>query len=199
MSEMKNDKYLKQVFVTQTKGYLDVSIKRELWQKISDEFKGKFKISRTSGNVLEILKISIPYKNWEIKISESDTRPMKFEISFISQFDYELVIGYEDAFDKILKRLGRKEVEMGNEIFDNKYLIKSQNSEITKRIFKQDIMDDFIKFDIYSLAYTTDSKKRTSNLISVISRTVDDKLTIESLIRLHMRIVDKLKELKLIE
>ena len=82
MSEMKNDKYLKQVFVTQTKGYLDVSIKRELWQKISDEFKGKFKISRTSGNVFEILKISIPYKNWEIKISESDTRPMKFEISF---------------------------------------------------------------------------------------------------------------------
>ena len=199
MSEMENDKYLKQVFVTQTKGYLDVSIKRELWQKISDEFKGKFKISRTSGNVIEILKISIPYKNWEIKISESDTRPMKFEISFISQFDYELVIGYEDAFDKILKRLGRREVEMGNEIFDNKYLIKSRDSEITKRIFKQDIMDDFIKFDIYSLAYTTDSKKRTSNLISVISRTVDDKLTIESLIRLHMRIVDKLKELKLIE
>ena len=118
----------------------------------------KFKISRTSGNVIEILKISIPYKNWEIKISELDTRPMEFEISFISQFDYELVIGYEDAFDKILKRLGRKEVEMGNRIFDNKYLIKSRKSEITKRIFKQDIMDDFIKFDIYSLAYTTDSK-----------------------------------------
>ena len=103
------------------------------------------------------------------------------------------------AIEKILKRLGKKEVEVGNEMFDNKYLLKSQNSEITKKILQQDIIDGFLKFNIYSFAYTTDTKRRTSKLISVISRTVEDILTMEDLIKLHMRIIDKLLELKLIE
>ncbi|MEI6060855.1 MAG: hypothetical protein WCR72_09110 [Bacteroidota bacterium] len=199
MSENKDDNFLKRAFVTQTKGYLDVSLKRDVWAAISDEFKGNFTISHNSGNELEILKISIPYKNWVINLSESDTRPLKFEIPFASLFDYELVLGYEDSVEKILKRLGKKEVEIGNELFDQKYLIKSHNPEITKSIFTQDITDDFLKFNIYSLAYHTDTKKRTSELISVISRTVEDKATIGDLIRLHMRIIDNLKEQKVIE
>jgi hypothetical protein len=199
MKEKKDDSYLKQVFVTQTRGFIDISLKRELWQTISDEFNGKFKISRTSGNVLEILRISIPYKNWEIRLSESDTRPLKFEISFKSVIDYELVISCEDSIEKILKRFGMKEVELGHQKFDNKYLIKSQSSEITKRLITQDIIDDFIKLNIYSLAYTTDSKSCTSNLISVISRTVEEKSTVEDLIRMHMRIIDNLKKTEIIE
>ncbi|HCT30951.1 MAG TPA: hypothetical protein DIW31_09510 [Bacteroidales bacterium] len=199
MKEEKNDDYLKQVFVTQTKGFIDISLKRELWQDVSNEFNGKFIISHTSGNVLEILKINIPYKNWEIKLSESDTRPLKFEITFNSGIDYELIINYEDIVENIMKRFGRKEVELGNELFDNKYIIRSRNSEITKKLLTQEIINDFIKFNIYSLSYTTGLKKRTSNLISVISRTIEDKSTIESLIRLHMKIIDKLKELALIE
>ncbi|MEI6695666.1 MAG: hypothetical protein WCO13_06335 [Bacteroidota bacterium] len=199
MSKNKVNDYLKQTFINQTKGYIDVSLKRELWQKISIEFKGKFKISHNSGNELEILKITIPYKNWEINISESDTRPMKFEISFGSQIEYELIIGFEDSIEKILKRLGKKEVEVGNEMFDKKYLLKSQNSEITRKILQQDIIDGFLKFNIYSLAYTTDTKRGTSKLISVISRTVEDILTMGDLIKLYMRIIDKLIEIKLIE
>ncbi len=198
MSVKKDDKYLKLPFATQTKGYIDVSQKRELWQEIGNEFKGKFIIGHNSGNELEILKISIPYKNWEIILSESDTRPLKFEISFTSEIDYELIIGYEDAIEKLLKRLGRKEIELGNEKFDTKYLVRSHNFAMTKKIITQDIIDDFIKLDIYSFAYTTDLKKRTSHLISVISRTIDDKSTIEELIRLHIRIIDRFKELMLI-
>lgn len=199
MSEKKDSENLQQLPANQTRGYLDISLKRALWQEISNEFKGKFIISHNSGNELEILKIYIPYRNWEIKLSESDTRPLKFESSFVSGTDYELIIGYEDSIEKLLKRLGKKEVELGNENFDNKYLIKSHDLEMTKKLITQDIIDNFIKFNIYSLAYTTDLKNRTSNLISVISRTIDDKLTIEDLIRLHMRIIDKLKELTLIK
>jgi hypothetical protein len=199
MVKEKDDAYLKQVFVTQTKGYNDVSLKRELWKEISNEFNGKFIISHNSGNGLEVLKIDIPYKNLEIKLSESDTQPLKFRISFISHVDYELIIGYKDSIDRLLKRLGKKEIELGNEKFDNKYLIKSKDSELTKKIITQDIIDNFLKYNIYSLAYTTEYKSRTSNLISVICRTVDDKLTIVEMIRLHMSIIDKLIESKLIE
>jgi len=190
---------LKQVIVTQTKGYLDVSLKRELWREISHEVNGEFKISHNSGNELEVLKIYIPYKNWEIKLSESDSRPLKFEISFRSEIDYELTIGYEDSVERLLKLLGKKEIELGNQTFDSKYLVKSGDSGITKRLISDDVIDSFLKYNIYSFSYSTDLKARTSSLISVISRAVEDKSAIVDLIRLHMGIVDRLKDLKLIE
>ena len=92
MSKSKDDSFLKNMFVTQTKGFIDISLKRELWQEISNELNGNFKICHDSGTVLEILKISIPHKNCEINLSESDTQPLKFEISFSSEFDFELII-----------------------------------------------------------------------------------------------------------
>jgi len=190
---------LKQSYVTRTMGYLDVFPKRELWKKISVEFNGTFKISHNSGNELEILTINIPYKNWKIKLSESDTRPFKFEIEFQTNKDFELIIGFEDAIDKLLKRLGKKEIEIACDKFDNRYLIKSQDPELTKRLLTQEIMDCLLKYNVYSLAYNTNLKKLTSSLITVISRTVDDKSTIEDLVKLHMRLIDKLEELMLIK
>jgi hypothetical protein len=194
MSEQKKDGFLKQVFITQTKGFLDVSRKRGLWQEIADEWNGKLTIGHTAGNELEILKLVIPYKNREIHLSESDTRPLKFEISFECKMDYELTIGQEDAIEKILKKLGKKEVEVGNEQFDNKYLVQSPNPELTKQLLTKDITDLFVKLEIYSSAYATDEKMQTSHLVSVISRTLDDKSIFIELIGMHERIMDQLEE-----
>jgi hypothetical protein len=199
MSDKKKDGLLKQTFVTRTMGYLDVFQKRELWKKVSEEFNGTFKISHNSGNELEILRIFIPYKKWEIKLSESDTRPFKFEIEFKSEKNYELIIGFEDAIDKLLKRLGKREVEIANDKFDNRYLIKSHDPVLTKKLFTQEIIDCLLKYNVYSLAYSSDLKKQASNLITVISRTVDDKSTMEDLIKLQMRLIDKFEELMLIK
>ncbi len=193
-----NDNYFKKTFVNQTHGYLDISLKRELWREVSNDFKGKFIISQTSGNEIEILKIFIPYRNFEIKLTESDTKPLKFEISFSTAKDYELLICFEDTIEKIMKRLGEKEVELGIDKFDNKYIIKSQDPEITKKLLTQEIIDNFINFNIYSLSYTSDIKNQTSSLITVISRTVEEKSILEGLIRLHMNIIDNLKVLLII-
>ena len=95
--------------------------------------------------------------------------------------------------------MSKKKIIFGNEKFDKKYLVKSHNSELTKKLFTNDIIDDFIDLNIYSLAYTTDLKMHTSNLISVISRTIDDKLIIKNLINFHFKIIDNLKELKIVE
>jgi hypothetical protein len=199
MSDKKEDGSLKQLFVTRTMGYLDVFPKRELWKKVCNEFNGTFKISHNSGNEVEILRINIPYKNYKIKLSESDTRPLKFEIDFQSEMNYELIIGVEDSFDKLLKRLGKKEVEIACDTFDNRYLIKSKDPVLTKKLFTQEIIDGLLKYNVYSLAYSSNFKKRTSNLITVISRTIDDISSIEDLIKLHMRLIDKLEELMLIK
>jgi hypothetical protein len=153
MNDNKKDGILESTFVTQTHGYKDVSSKQELWRQLSVEFNGKFKISRNAGNELEILRLDIPYKKWEIKITESDTRPLKFEIEFISQLGYELTIGWKDSIDKFLKFIGIREIEIGNENFDNHYLIKSKDKEKTIRLFSSEIIDYILKYNIYSISY----------------------------------------------
>ena len=195
----KDDSFFKRAFITGTKGYLDVFPERELWKQISVEYKGEFRISFNSGNEIEIHRLHIPYKKWNLKISESDTKPLKFEIEFGSQFDYELTIGWEDSIEKLLKLLGKREIEIGNKSFDEHYLINSNDREITLKFFSTEIIDCLLKYNVYSISYFTDIKKQTSNLISVISRTIDDKKTIEDLINLHFKIIDKLEELMIIK
>ena len=195
----KKDSFLKQSYITQTHGFLDVLPKRDLWKQIGKELNGEFKISHDSGGVLEILKLIIPYKNNVIKLSESDTRPMKFEIEFESQLDFDLTIGHEDMIERILKKLGKKELEIGNERFDNHYLIKSKDKENTLRLFTTGIINYLLEYDVYSLSYITDNKENKSNLTTVISRTVDDKKTITDLIEMHKLIVDRLLDLHIIK
>lgn len=108
MAKKDKDSFLKGAYVTQTHGYLDVFSKREMWKQIAEEFKGDFKIAHNSSNELEIHKLIIQYKKWVINISESDTRPLKFEIEFNSVMDYSLVLGWEDSIEKLLKNLGNE-------------------------------------------------------------------------------------------
>lgn len=193
-----NDGLLKSTFVSQSKGYLDVSTKRELWKTIANNYDGTFKINLTSSNVLEILKIQIPYKNYAINITESDTRPLKFEIEFNSLVNYNLLISHEDTIEKLLKKLGKKEIEIGNSNFDNKYLIQSKDNYNTINLLSYDVAELILKCDVYSISYTTNTKQNSSCLQSIISRLVKDKQTIEDLISLHFKMIDNLEKLKLV-
>ena len=199
MENDNNDSLLKQTFVTQTHGYCDVSTKRDMWRQIAVEQNGEFSISRTSGNVLEIHKLYILYKGCEIKITESDTRPLKFEIEFDSLLDYNMTIGWEGAVERLLKRIGLKEIETGNEKFDNNYLIKSKDSGKTINFFTPEIMSCLLKYNVYSVSYQTNSKKRKANLLSTITRTNSEKNAIVDLIELHKNMIDRLKVLRIVE
>ena len=63
-------------------GYTDNFPKREMWKEIANELKGVFTIKHNSGHELEIHTASVPHKKWDIIISVSDSRPLKFQISF---------------------------------------------------------------------------------------------------------------------
>lgn len=193
-----DDGCLKRSFVIQTMGYTDVSSKREIWALISKQFNDSFKIKHTSSNVLEILSIDIPYKSYTIKLSESDIHPLKFEIEFQSQLNYELIIGCEDFFDRLLKHFGKKEIEIGDEQFDKRFTINSSNSELTKQILSKEIVDVILKHDIYSLSYTTDKKSQSSLLLTVISRNATTHSEIEKLVLFQMMLIDKFMGLLII-
>ncbi|MBP1664477.1 MAG: hypothetical protein H6Q19_1617 [Bacteroidetes bacterium] len=181
-----------------THGISDNFPNRKMWEEIAEKFNGKFNIKHTSGNVFEIHNITIPHKKWTINISVSDTRPLKFQVSFDSIIDFEITISWEDLFERILKKLGKPEIELGWDDFDKHYLIKSNHPDLVKKIFTLDIQKIILKHNINSIVYQTDSKNGTSEILSVIQTNAGSKDEMIELIVVFKLIIDNLDELKII-
>jgi len=175
-------------------GYTDNFPKREMWREIAKELSGEFKINHNSGNELEIHTVSIPYKNRNITVSVSDSRPLKFEISFLSSRDFNLILSWEDFIDKIIKKFSKPEIQLGQKEFDNHYLIKSNNSDWVKKVLTKEIQKTLLKYNVYSVSYQTDSSKRTAELISVIQRKAGNKKMIFELIEMFKLLIDNLEK-----
>jgi hypothetical protein len=179
-------------------GYTDNFPKREMWKEIAKKLNGEFKIKFNSSKELEIHNITIPYKKLKIEISVSDTRPLKFQIYFYSDQDFEFTLSCVDFIGKILKRFGKPQIESGWEDFDKKYIIKSNRSDLAKSLITKEIQEIHLKHDVYSLSYQTNTKKGSAELISVIQRSAGDKEMIYELIDMHKSLIDNLKKLRII-
>ncbi len=190
---------LKGAYVTRTSGYLDITAKTELFREISSQLGGVFSKSHNPGNVLSTLQLTMPYKKWVIKLTESDTRPLRIQVDFEALLDYELIMGIEDGLDNILKKFGKKEIQVGDEAFDKHYLIHSNDPILTVKILDAGIRQMIIKHGLYNLSYLTDHQSKKSELTTVISRTLDDKEAYLDLVNLHQMLVDKLLELDIIK
>ncbi len=180
-------------------GYTDNFLKREMWKEIAKELNGEFKIKHNSGNELEIHNLSIPYKKWNINISVSDSRPLKFQISFSSSQDFELILSWEDFIEKILKKFRQPKIEVGWKEFDKHYLIKSNRSDLVKSTITKEIQKTLLRHNVYSISYQTDSSKKTANLISVIQRRAGKKEIIFELIEMYKLLIDNLEKSRIIK
>ncbi len=180
-------------------GYTDNYPKRTMWQEIASKFSGEFKVKHNSGNELEIHEISIPHKKWEIHISVSDTRPLKFQISFITNFDFKLMLSWEDFIERIIKKFSKPEIEFGRKEFDKKYLIKSNRPELAEKVISKEVQKLMLKYNIYSISYQTDQKIRTSELISVIQRKAGKKEMVIELIEMFKVIINNLERASIIK
>jgi hypothetical protein len=180
-------------------GYTENFPKREMWKEIAKELNGEFKIKHNSGYELEIHNISIPHKKWNIKISVSDSRPLKFQISFSSSQDFELILSWEDFIDRIIKIFKKPEIELGWKEFDKHYLIQSNRSDLVKRTITKEIQKTLLKHNVYSISYQTDSATRTAELISVIQRRAGNKEMIFELIEMYKLLIDNLEKSRIIK
>jgi len=178
-----------------TLGYLDISLKREIYEDLSAAYTGTFKIKNTVSNDLTTYTLKIPYKTTEIVLTESDTKPLTVKIKLLTKTNYELSIYHEDFISKFLKLFGVKEIEIGNKSFDKKYWIKSNDSGLTKKILKEDLINQMLTADFYSMIYK--SKKESSELTTVVSRIVDLKTNYCNLIDLHQKLIDRLTYLRI--
>jgi len=189
---------LRQTYVARTSGFLDISAKTELFKEISSILGGVFSKTHTTGNVLTTFRMVIPYKKWEILMTESDTRPLKFQVSFEPSLDFEFIIGIEDFFDKMLKKIDKTEIKIGDKSFDNKYLIHSSDPVLTSKLLPDITRHIIQKHHVHNIAYLTDIAKKSSELISVISRTEEEKEVYLDLVDLHQTLIDRLLELGIV-
>ena len=180
---------------TNTKGYIDVSTKRGVWKEIAKQYNGDFKISKTRDSVIEILRMQIKHNNYVMNISESDTRPLKFEIDIKLDEEFNFTITPEDYFEKVSKFFGKQDVIIHNKILDDKYLIQSDQPELLISVIKdKDIQFGLIKCNINSIIFTYDKKKEAHTLFSMINRTTNDVDTFKNLVDLHFILTDTILE-----
>ncbi|MBI9037432.1 MAG: hypothetical protein JEY97_04795 [Bacteroidales bacterium] len=199
MTKEKEESIVQKIIKGPSLGYTDNFPKREMWKEVAKELNGEFKIKHNSGNELEIHNISIPYKKWNIKISVSDTRPLKFNISFSSSQDFELTLSWEDFIERIIKKFSKPEIEIGCKEFDKHYLIKSNRSDLVKKSITREIQKGLLKYNVYSISYRTDLKSRNAELISVIQRKAGNKEMIFELIEMYKLLIDNLERLRVIK
>ena len=199
MSKEKDKSINQSIIKGPTYGYTDNFPKREMWKEIAKELNGEFKIKHNSEHALEIHNISIPYKKWNINISVSDTRPMKFQISFSSSQDFKLTLSWEDFIDRIIKKFSKPEVQLGWKEFDNHYLIKSNRSDLVKKTITKEIQKTLLRHNVNSISYQTDSSKRTAELISVIQRRAGNKEMIIELIDMYKTLIDNFEKSRIIK
>ena len=179
-------------------GYTDNLPKREMWKEISKELDGEFKIKHTAGHDLEMHNVSIPHDKWNIMISVSDSRPLKFIISFQSSQDFSMRISQSDFIDRILHKFRKPGIEFGLKPFNDQYSVKTNRSDLVKRTMTQDVQKIFLKYNIYSLSYHTISRSGTSELISVIQRGAGNKEMVLELINMFKLLIDNLKKSRVI-
>lgn len=180
-------------------GYTDNFPKRAMWEEIAKELNGEFKIKHNPGHVVEIHNILIPHKKWNINISVSDSRPLKFQISFSASQEFEMILSWEDFIERIFKKFSKPGIVLGWKEFDKHYLVKSNRSDLVKRTITIEIQKSLLKHNVYSISYHTDKKLRTAELISVIQRKAGNKEMILELIEMYKILIDNFKKARIIK
>jgi len=179
--------------------YKDVSSKRELWQEAGNLFNGKLTIKQTISKDLETLILKIPYKKYNIELIETDTKPLKFilDLKFIRKFEFN--ISWEDTMDRFFKIFGKQDIITGEKKFDSKYLIKSNNESLLKKIFiDSEVKRLIIKHNIYTINCSYNKTKDKHKILTLSNRTTDKIETLVELIKLQFLLIDKFENNKVI-
>lgn len=201
MGETKNKESLfTQMFITRTHGFINIAKKRHFWKDLANELNGKFIIKQTVSKDLEILILQIPYKQYLIEFTESDTHPLKINCKLEANHKFEFYISYEDTIEKLLKLFGQQDIQVGDEVFDKKYLIQGKDAGlITDLLTKSEIKAIILSNNVFSYNCIYDKRDNTIQLSSLVSRTINSKSELSELFKLFYLTIDKMRTLNLIK
>lgn len=124
--------------------------------------------------------------------------PLKFRVTFASRMDFDLMLSWEDFMERILKKFGKPEIEVGSHEFDKRYLIKSSQAGLARQLLEPKFQKSLLDYNVYSLSYETIAELKKAELLTVIQRRAGSKDFIVGLINMHIFLIDSLVNLKII-
>jgi hypothetical protein len=201
MSQSNNNEIdmFKELFI-KDQTYKDVIKKIEVWQDLESTYSGKLRIKRTKTDHLITLILNVLYKDHEIILTESDTKPLKFEVEFQLNTDFEFVLGPQDSIERILKVFGKQDVMIGNAEFDKKYMIQSSNPELVKRVLHPiSINQGILKHKLSSISLQYQKKTELSKLLLVKDRNTKSGEVVSNIIQLMCTIIDSMDKNQIIK
>ena len=188
--ETENVNTLREIFV---KGqiYKDVLSKKELWEYIARTYHGELKIKQTISKDVNSFQLEIPYMNQYIILTESDTKPLKFEATLKLNRRFEFNISWEGFIDRIMKFFGKQDIETGNREFDRKYLIHSrEKGMLLQMLGYKHIKQNILKNNIYLMNLEYSEKSGYHKLLTVKDRNTKRIEAMVEFIELHFSIID---------
>jgi hypothetical protein len=194
-----NENVYEEIFI---KGqiYKDVLSKSEIWEKLAELYNGKFKIKQTVSKDINSFQLEIPHNKYSLVLTESDTKPLKFEAELKLNLNVEFKISWEDSMERILKLFGKQDIKIGDNKFDRKYLIQSNNPDFVSRLLNTgQIKQTMLKHNIYLLNLEYSQKNKTHKLLTVKDRNTNDPEVLKELIEFEFTIIDFLTHKKTVQ
>ncbi len=188
------DNILRQLFVTQTKGFVDVSAKQSFWTDFAKQTGGSFKVKQTVSRDLTLFNLIVPFENGQIEFNESDTHPFKVVCIINSDKNVDFTITQEDFADRFLKVFSNHDIEISNPDFDKKYLVKGSDKRIIKNILNADsIIPLILKTNIFSISCERESKQL--KIMGMVGRSVNSLNEMQDVYCLFKAIIDQIEKL----
>jgi len=196
----KKENIFKQMFITRTKGFIDISKKRDFWKDLAKEYNGIFNVKHTVSKDLEILILKIPYKQYLVEFTESDTHPLKINCKLNVNYKFDFFISYEDQLEKLFKFFGNQDIQVEDEVFDEKYLIQGEKPDLIKKVLMKDrIKLILLSNNVFSYNCIYDKKNESVELTSLVSRTINSKSELSELFELLCLTIDEMENLDIIK
>lgn len=197
MTENKQkESFLRQAYVTQTKGYVDISEKKQIWTDFAEKSKGSFQISQTISKDLTTYTLKIPIVNGNMEFTESDTHPFKVFCELITGKQIEFSIAQEDFTDKFLKVFGIQDITLSHPEFDKKYLVKGSDENTVRYILNDEsVIPGVLKTNIFSIASEYDREKSKLRIMGLVGRSVNSVDDMQEVYDLFKAIIDRIKKL----
>ncbi len=171
--------------------YKDVFSKKDLWTDLAELYDGEFKIKQTISKDINSFRLEIPYKNHNIILTETDTKPLKFETELKLNRKFEFNISWEDSIERVLKIFGKQDIKVGDKEFDKKYLIQSNEPGLITNILNyREISRMLLKHNIYLLTLEYNKKDEGHKLMTIKDRNTKKKEIMIELINLEFSIID---------
>ncbi|MCP4521909.1 MAG: hypothetical protein GY827_09520 [Cytophagales bacterium] len=182
---------------------------KEVWMEVAKSVGGDFV---EGSGLADPHTIIVKHHNWEIVVdhyAERDHEYIRVRIPVVNTSNILLMIYEESFLSSIGKVLGAQDILIGNKQFDDKFMIKGNNTELITQLFSNEYLrESIVSTEKFSLVIGDEKKRKGMEKsfpvgVSEIRfeesiTTLKDPIKLKSLIELSYLLLDTLVEIEAI-